>query len=218
VAGFGGADHDAVAAEDVEEHTLEGSSASALGRRLRGHARGLSAEEKINRGWNTEIANRRTALGILRVYERHRSEFCATNIATAMNRLAKCADGADVARSSTFADFATHAGQLVISSGGVRNLSNTFWALAKLWYDDDPLSNAIASQSLLILTEFEPQGLSNLAWSCATLQFVHSPCIAAISAPAIRKLRHFDAQNIGNTSWAFARLQVTDEPLMTAIA
>lgn len=55
--------------------------------------------------------------------------------------------------------------------GPTRQLSNTFWALSKILYVDEPLSDAIAAQSLQPLSDFGLQGLSNTAWACSTLLF-----------------------------------------------
>mmetsp|Transcript_6398 Transcript_6398/g.10857 ORF Transcript_6398/g.10857 Transcript_6398/m.10857 type:complete len:105 (-) Transcript_6398:51-365(-) len=98
----------------------ESSSSTQRGSRLKGHVKGLSAEEKIRYLWNSEIANRSSAPGILKVYEWHISQFTVVNAVTALHRIAKSADGATVLRDPRFTDFVEKTRELIMGPGPTR--------------------------------------------------------------------------------------------------
>lgn len=60
-----------IGTKEDEDGEFEAPRQVNHGRRLKGHIRGLSAEERIRYLWNSEIASRSSAEGILKVYEHH---------------------------------------------------------------------------------------------------------------------------------------------------
>lgn len=98
----------------------ESSSSHQRGSRLKGHVKGLSAEERIRYLWNSEIANRSSAPGILKVYEWHISQFTVVNAVTALHRIAKSSDGSSVLRDPRFTDFVQRTKELIIGPGPTR--------------------------------------------------------------------------------------------------
>lgn len=80
------------------------------------------------------------------------------NAATALNRLARCPDGASAPRESL-----ARLGARVLSAppGGAgadldaRSLANTVWAFASLGFSDAPLLTAISTESLPRISQFE---------------------------------------------------------------
>jgi len=103
--------------------------------------------------------------------------------ATALSRLAKCSDAAEVLSDDRFVELTGW-----LPEFDARGLANSFWAFATLGYGNPPLLHAIARQSLALIHDFSAQGLSNTAWSLATLSFPTAPLLKAISACALPKI------------------------------
>lgn len=97
-------------------------------------------------------------------------------------------------------------------------MANTAWALSKLQVCDEPLMQAIASQSIRQIAQCGAQNLGNLAWAFAKIAMQDAPLMDAISSAAIAKITACGHQEIGNISWAFATLCIRDLPLLDAIA
>mmetsp|Transcript_2774 Transcript_2774/g.5008 ORF Transcript_2774/g.5008 Transcript_2774/m.5008 type:complete len:417 (-) Transcript_2774:11-1261(-) len=82
-----------------------------------------------------------------------------------------------------------------ISALAPQNLSNTAWACALLKFQDIPLLEAIAAESiprtLSPAGAFDAQGLSNMAWAFARMSLRHPPLLDAISAAALPNIAAF---------------------------
>eukprot|EP00746_Dinoflagellata_sp_MGD_P018794 gnl/MRDRNA2_/MRDRNA2_143619_c0_seq1.p1 gnl/MRDRNA2_/MRDRNA2_143619_c0~~gnl/MRDRNA2_/MRDRNA2_143619_c0_seq1.p1 ORF type:complete len:120 (-),score=21.40 gnl/MRDRNA2_/MRDRNA2_143619_c0_seq1:225-536(-) len=68
----------------------------AKARLMRGNPKGTTPHERLSRRFNDEISSRTSATDLLRMYEKHRTEFCVVHAVTALHRIAKSPDGVDV--------------------------------------------------------------------------------------------------------------------------
>jgi len=56
------------------------------------------------------------------------------------------------------------------------------WAFAKLDMWPQPLMDALAAQSIAIISDFIPQNIGNLAWSYAHCRKTNAPLMHAMAA------------------------------------
>eukprot|EP00811_Abedinium_folium_P016118 NODE_2505_length_2201_cov_3.691900.p1 GENE.NODE_2505_length_2201_cov_3.691900~~NODE_2505_length_2201_cov_3.691900.p1 ORF type:complete len:326 (+),score=39.83 NODE_2505_length_2201_cov_3.691900:1135-2112(+) len=92
------------------------------------------------------------------------------------------------------------------------------WSLATLRLRNLPLMDAIASQSIRNIRDFERGSLSMTAWASADCEVMHSPLLHAIAASSIPPISDFDPQSIANTAWSFAALNLHHHPCRASIA
>jgi len=83
-------------------------------------------------------------------------------------------------------------------SARVQELANIAWSLATLIYQDQPLLEAISSESLQKMSDTsfgrvgfvdpygDAQDCANLAWAFAVLEYLDAPLLASIAASSIR--------------------------------
>lgn len=64
--------------------------------------------------------------------------------------------------------------------------------------------DAIAEESIRMITHFDAQGMSNLAWACAQLWVAHIPLMDAIAAQALNLIRDScgNQQELANFAWS----------------
>lgn len=69
------------------------------------------------------------------------------------------------------------------------------------------LLNAMATQAMQRLPQFNSQNMSNTLWAFASLNHHPGPMLLKVlQRELIHKLPHFTAQGIENVLWAFATL------------
>mmetsp|Transcript_4087 Transcript_4087/g.6603 ORF Transcript_4087/g.6603 Transcript_4087/m.6603 type:complete len:175 (+) Transcript_4087:126-650(+) len=90
---------------DTADHCQRTLTANRPGLRLRGAVRGISASEKLNRMLNNEISAVSHAAEVVRIWKHHAKELSFVNTVTALHRLAKGPDAADVKEDSDMQAF-----------------------------------------------------------------------------------------------------------------
>lgn len=75
----------------------------------------------------------------------------------------------------------SRARSLVALELGSWGLANMAWSVAVLCLPDHPLLDAIASASLVKMSEFKPEQLVSTAWAVSASGFLHPPLMSAIA-------------------------------------
>jgi hypothetical protein len=81
-----------------------------------------------------------------------------------------------------------------------------------------PLFEAIASQSLPSISDFETQALSNIARAFAHLAYNHQPLLNSIAEASLKNISYFDSQGLANTAWSLDLFGLLHKPLRAAIS
>lgn len=85
---------------------------------------------------------------------------------------------------------------------------STAWSFAKISCMDVTLLNALSSQAIPKISEFDSLALSKMSWACAVFELIHPPLLASISSEALARISEFELQERLNILWAFADLSV----------
>mmetsp|Transcript_157727 Transcript_157727/g.279669 ORF Transcript_157727/g.279669 Transcript_157727/m.279669 type:complete len:207 (+) Transcript_157727:241-861(+) len=125
---------------------------------------------------NEEIMAKTSGHHILDVVEKYFERFNIVNFVTALQRIAKASDSADVMEDLRFGNLVRTV-RMLCTDGTARedpySLVSTLWAFAKLGLKDVELIEAIAEEVLRQIGEFHDftvQELSQTAWSFAVLK------------------------------------------------
>jgi len=92
------------------------------------------------------------------------------------------------------------------------------WAFAKCEFRDDPLFDAISSEALATISEYDPQSMVNIAWAWAFFSLEDAPLLNAIAAAALARISSLNPQDLSNSAWAFSRSAMVDDPLWDSLA
>lgn len=120
---------------------------------------------------NREITAKSTAREILSLCKQHVSEFDAVNVVTGLHRIAK-SDDSDQIRNfgSVIKQVFAHVLSL-LTVLRPQQLGNTLWAISRINILHQPLLDALSSQSLPKIRQFEAQEISNSLWALARRSF-----------------------------------------------
>lgn len=166
---------------------------------------------------NRRLLSAPDANSILSLVQRHSDEFNSVNFCTAMSRLAKNSNAADLARDRRFTDLLQQLEHELVNFDS-RALANLAWSLCKTVPQDRALFNKLAEQCMGKLDQFNPQALSTLLYSFGKAGHANRRLFLAVAEFACKVPSEFVAQQLANTVWAFATANISNPKLFDIAA
>lgn len=174
------------------------------------------------------VAKENRAEDILRIATEWGAELGASEVATALHKVAQCCrrDDAPGATRALLADsrFASleAAGEVCSSAWTPRQLCHVVWSLATLQADDRGSHALLRSAQVAFIaraSEGVPQDLSTVAWALAALPSTDVIALESIASCSLARIKEFCPQDLSICGWAFAKLLYDGRrPLLEQIA
>eukprot|EP01025_Chloroclados_australasicus_P018173 TRINITY_DN19415_c0_g2_i1.p1 TRINITY_DN19415_c0_g2~~TRINITY_DN19415_c0_g2_i1.p1 ORF type:complete len:556 (-),score=40.63 TRINITY_DN19415_c0_g2_i1:201-1868(-) len=95
------------------------------------------------------------------------------------------------------------------------NISNIFWATAKVKWNNSRHIQQLADK-VLSITDYTPSNLSNIAWALASLDYQDVRALQHIVDTCKQNMHQMDAHNLASILWALAHFMYYDKELMQA--